>query len=360
MNNLKSPPFQGRSFDPDDCKGVVMVCESIRKRLLGAILVLSLTLPACQNGQQRAPRTGPAHYSSRAPHLIGAHADPETLPSHWRDYTPYASIKQSENKDRLPEVRPPTQTSHAQFRETKESTETFLARFVQASTSSNSIVQIRSAWMINRQGERIPVSGRRALMQIQGLNQNEQAEVWIRPPGGDWHLVQTAVLDETSWLEARLHEDGVHDVLIRPVQDESAPAPSKETKPTTRLLVDTTPPVITRWEHASEVTNEKAIHLSWEVEDDNLLADQPVSLFWSTKENGPWQVIGERLPASGEKRWESQSPGAIYLRLEAVDVVGNPVTLVREPVLSKAGVGSILPSTIPPPPTLRAPTPDSR
>lgn len=64
--------------------------------------------------------------------------------------------------------------------------------------------------------------------------------------------------------------------------------------------------------------------VSWQA-DDRMLADRPVSLFYSESGAGPWLPIADGLENSGRHAWTmtERTPARFYLRLEVRDAAGN-------------------------------------
>lgn len=76
------------------------------------------------------------------------------------------------------------------------------------------------------------------------------------------------------------------------------------------------------------------LSIRWEATD-MLLADRPVSLFYSSTPDGPWTPIAVELENTGEYAWaaDGQRATKVYLRLEVRDAAGNlGIFESREPV----------------------------
>lgn len=76
--------------------------------------------------------------------------------------------------------------------------------------------------------------------------------------------------------------------------------------------------------------------IEWSVRDE-LLADRPVSLFYSTsREAGDWEPLTGWMPNSGRYQWavSPQFRKSVYIRIDARDAAGNVTTLIsEEPIL---------------------------
>ena len=64
--------------------------------------------------------------------------------------------------------------------------------------------------------------------------------------------------------------------------------------------------------------------ISWQA-DDRMLADRPVSLFFSESRAGPWLPVAKGLENTGRHAWpiDERTPARFYLRLEVRDAAGN-------------------------------------
>ncbi len=67
------------------------------------------------------------------------------------------------------------------------------------------------------------------------------------------------------------------------------------------------------------------LFLNWEAADNRVLAEKPITLYYSERAGGPWILIASELPNSGRYTWQlsNKLPQHVYLRLEVRDVAGN-------------------------------------
>ena len=101
------------------------------------------------------------------------------------------------------------------------------------------------------------------------------------------------------------------------------PAPGD--RPDVVIGVDLTNPVARIISARQGVEDETGkLIVSWQA-DDRMLADRPVSLFYSSSRVGPWLPIAEGLENNGRYAWPigERTPGKFYLRLEVRDAAGN-------------------------------------
>jgi hypothetical protein len=94
--------------------------------------------------------------------------------------------------------------------------------------------------------------------------------------------------------------------------------------PQMRVEVDTTPPVAKLFPPQPDPRRRDALLLTWNASDHNL-APNPITLQWSERPDGPWQMIAADVTNSGRYTWTlSQTlPYRVYLRLLARDAAGN-------------------------------------
>jgi hypothetical protein len=89
--------------------------------------------------------------------------------------------------------------------------------------------------------------------------------------------------------------------------------------------VDTTPPEIKLYQTVLGTGAEAGtLNLRWSASDKNL-EDQPISLYYAAKPDGPWQPIAENLTNTGFYSWKipPDAPWRVHVRLKAVDRAGN-------------------------------------
>lgn len=100
--------------------------------------------------------------------------------------------------------------------------------------------------------------------------------------------------------------------------------PAAGDQPQVWVIVDLTKPDV----QLSEVTPVTAgktqqLTINWKASDKNL-GRQPITLYYSDKEEGPWKVIASNLDNSGKYVWQTPAELArIFVRVEASDLAGN-------------------------------------
>ena len=141
-------------------------------------------------------------------------------------------------------------------------------------------------------------------------------------------------------LPVTLPEEGAYGfyVVVKNKAGGGMKPPQPGTPPRLRVEVDTTLPVVDLYNPVPKPGAHNAIVLSWEVRDRNL-APKSITLAWSDRPNGEWNVIAQDLPNSPNQYvWQLPAdtalPPKVYLRITAQDLAGNVATAVTpEPVL---------------------------
>ncbi len=162
-------------------------------------------------------------------------------------------------------------------------------------------------------------------------------QLWATRDGGRTWTSLGIDHDRQSPMVVTFPEEGVY-VLRLTVESGADPGgrrPQSGDHPGTSIGVDLTKPSA-RILSAEQGKGDQAgrLIIRWEVED-QMLAAQPVSLFYSDRPAGPWQTIAAGLDNSGRHTWPlgPQVPQWVYLRLEARDEAGNVGTFqTPEPI----------------------------
>lgn len=112
--------------------------------------------------------------------------------------------------------------------------------------------------------------------------------------------------------------------------------PVKSDVPHIRVEVDTTFPEAVLYSPQPEPGQRDSLILTWKATDRNLSAN-PITLEWSERRDGPWNLIGPGdLPNTGKYSWALQPnmPASVYLKLMVKDSAGNvAVAQTQEPLL---------------------------
>lgn len=106
------------------------------------------------------------------------------------------------------------------------------------------------------------------------------------------------------------------------------PAPTPGTSPHVRVEADSTPPEAILRMPRPDPKRKDLMVFDWTATDRNL-ANNPITLEWSEKPDGPWKLIGEpELPNTGNYPWKVPEgvPAAVYLKMTVRDRAGNVST----------------------------------
>jgi hypothetical protein len=128
-------------------------------------------------------------------------------------------------------------------------------------------------------------------------------------------------------------------------------APQPGDLPQMRIEVDTTPPAVRLFPPQPDPTRPGTLLLTWNANDRNLAAN-PITLQYSERPDGPWQIIAKELTNSGRYPWllPPNTPPRVYLKLVALDAAGNegvdqtPEAVVIDPVEPEGQIKGIIKS----------------
>jgi hypothetical protein len=127
-------------------------------------------------------------------------------------------------------------------------------------------------------------------------------------------------------------------IVVKSKAGLGSPPPQPGTPPLLRVEVDSTPPEATLFMPQPKEGHRDVLVLSWDAKDHNLPAN-PVTIEWSERRDGNWQVIARDLPNTPMSfDWKLPAgvilPPRVYLRLTVRDSAGNVcVAETPEPVL---------------------------
>jgi hypothetical protein len=111
--------------------------------------------------------------------------------------------------------------------------------------------------------------------------------------------------------------------------------PTAGSLPDIRVEIDTTLPAAKLFAPEADPNRKDQLMLLWTAYDRNLTAT-PITLQWSDKVDGPWQLIASSVANSGKHIWQmpAQMPYEVYLRMDVQDLAGNIATVITpKPVL---------------------------
>jgi hypothetical protein len=102
-------------------------------------------------------------------------------------------------------------------------------------------------------------------------------------------------------------------------------APTSGRAPQVRIEMDTTPPEAILRMPQPDPTHNNQMVFTWTANDRNL-DNNPITLEWASKPEGPWEIIGEpKLPNTGSYTWTvtSRIPFQVFLKMTVRDKAGN-------------------------------------
>jgi hypothetical protein len=115
--------------------------------------------------------------------------------------------------------------------------------------------------------------------------------------------------------------DGIWGIRIRPGGGLRPPEPLEE--PDCLVEIDTVKPAVTLAPPTVAI-EEGTMVIGWTASDKNLMGNS-INLYYTTKPEGPWEVIVSGYKNEGAYRWSLPTTltGPVYLRVEASDRAGN-------------------------------------
>lgn len=144
--------------------------------------------------------------------------------------------------------------------------------------------------------------------------------------------------DRQSPFDVNVPADGVYGFAMRVVSGAGLtdPPPQQGQKPDIVIEVDASPPVVQLFPlKQGQGAQSNRILITWQAEDYKL-AERPIALSWSPDPKGPWKLVTDWLPNTGEYVWTVPQgiPPRLYLRVVARDAIGNMARVdTPQPVL---------------------------
>jgi hypothetical protein len=160
-----------------------------------------------------------------------------------------------------------------------------------------------------------------------------KVEVWMTADqGASWQKVGEDV-DRRSPAEVDLPGEGLFGIrlVVSNGNGFGGAAPTANDAPHAWVEVDLSPPVA-QLRDVEPHTKDGKLEIRWVVNDKNLTAE-PISLYYATKKEGPWQPIARGLKNDGFHHWgfPHDAGNQFFVRLEATDQAGN-VTRCETPM----------------------------
>ncbi len=141
--------------------------------------------------------------------------------------------------------------------------------------------------------------------------------------GQQWQRIQEDV-DRKSPVELDLPGEGVFGIRLAITNGNGfgGTAPAKGEAPTCTIEVDTTSPFVQL--RPLDPPQSGMMEIRWSASDKNLGAE-PVSLFYRTRADGPWQVVARNMKNDAMFRWSfpKDQGHTFFFKVEVTDLAGN-------------------------------------
>jgi hypothetical protein len=152
-----------------------------------------------------------------------------------------------------------------------------------------------------------------------------KVEIWMTPDQGQsWQRLAEDV-DRHSPADIDLPGEGLFGIRLVVTNGNGfgGSAPARGDQPSNWIEVDTTPPSIMLRE-VDPIVDGGSLTIHWSAKDKNL-ASEPISLYYRTQPEGPWQVVARGLKNEGSYRWTfPHNEGyRFFFKIEVADQAGN-------------------------------------
>jgi hypothetical protein len=152
-----------------------------------------------------------------------------------------------------------------------------------------------------------------------------KVEIYMTPDKGQtWHRLAEDV-QKRSPANINLPGDGVFGIRIVVTNGNGfgGKAPARGDAPHCTIEVDTTSPFV-QLRSTDVLPSSGHVEIRWNATDKNL-GSEPVSLFYRTRPDGPWQVIAKGVKNDGVHRWNfpRDAGGQFFFKIEVTDQAGN-------------------------------------
>lgn len=144
--------------------------------------------------------------------------------------------------------------------------------------------------------------------------------------------------DRRSPFEVEVPRDGEFGFAIRVRSGAGliADPPQPNEAPSIVVVVDETPPRLELLPvQQGQGLNTNQLVISWKIDDEHP-SDKPISIYFSSHPQGPWEPISAWRADTGQMEWtmSANNPSQIYLRLLGRDAAGNIATVdSRQPIV---------------------------
>jgi hypothetical protein len=150
-------------------------------------------------------------------------------------------------------------------------------------------------------------------------------ELWYTQDGRRWFKDQTQVKSGAPYV-IEVNREGTYGFMMvarQPGEKSQPPGPGEA--PQVWVEVDWTRPVVSLLNVIpGRSATGRNLSIMWNASDSHL-ADAPMTLSWSETPTGEWKTFATKVENTGRYVWQvpTNVPGEVYLRVEALDTVGN-------------------------------------
>jgi len=152
-----------------------------------------------------------------------------------------------------------------------------------------------------------------------------KVEVWMTPDSGKTWQKLGEDADHRSPAEIDLPGEGLYGIRLAITNGNGfgGLVPQPGDLPTAWIEIDTTPPTV-QLRDVDPVTDGGSLHIRWNAADRNL-GSGPISLYFRTQPDAPWEIMAKDLPNTGSFRWAfPHSRGSqFFVGIEVIDKAGN-------------------------------------
>jgi hypothetical protein len=156
-----------------------------------------------------------------------------------------------------------------------------------------------------------------------------KVEIWLTSDQGQTWQRLTEDVDRHSPAEIDLPGEGLFGLRLVVTNGNGfgGSPPARGDQPSAWIEVDTTSPFV-QLREVDPITDGGSLTIHWSAKDKNL-GSEPVSLFYRTRPDGPWQVMARGLKNDGTYRWAFPHNGAaqFFIKMEVADMAGNVSTV---------------------------------
>ena len=183
-----------------------------------------------------------------------------------------------------------------------------------------------------------------------------KVEIWITADQGQTWRRLAEDADRQSPADIDLPGEGLFGVrlVITNGNGFGGSPPTRGEQPSAWIEVDTTAPYVLLRD-VDPITDGGSLTIRWSAKDKNLMSE-PVSLYFRTRPEGPWQAVARGLKNDGSYRWTfpHNMGSQFFFKIEVADQAGNigraettnPVALdMTEPRAVVMGINGIRPRT---------------